>query len=261
MSDDLVKFATKEEKQVLKDLIKHYADSPNLYYTLIEEGHITRIDLDQGGDREPEVDARFLESFKNLKWLKILRIRDNDLWELPDWLGELTALQELMLNDNPIRRFPDSIGELTNLRELYKTHQRSLKWSNHRITELPKSFCKLKSLEILDLGDNRITSLPESFGELTSLRELYLNSNELTTLPESFGNLNSLQILAINHNKLDFLPESFGNLQLLEKLDVSSNKLTTLPTSFSKLTNLEKLETWGNNFDENAKEIIKLIDK
>ena len=159
MTDNPNQQLSKGEKLVIKDLEKIYSESPNLYYVVEEEGHIVRIDLHHGGDMEPEVDmGRFPESFKQLKWLRELKIRDNDLWELPDWLGELVSLQELMLNDNPIKSFPESIGNLTALRELSKSHQRVAKWSDHRVIQLPESFGDLKSLEILDLGDNKLTS-------------------------------------------------------------------------------------------------------
>ena len=68
---------TAGEKKVVKDLEKIYVDSTNLYYIVEENGHIIRIDLDLGGNREPEVTIPNLpDSFINLKWLRILRIRE-----------------------------------------------------------------------------------------------------------------------------------------------------------------------------------------
>ena len=141
------------------------------------------------------------------------------LKSLPDWIGNLTNLENLELEWNELTTLPDWIGNLTNL-------------------------------TILSLRSNQLTTLPESFGNLTNLENLELEWNELTTLPESFGNLTNLEYLRLEWNQLTTLPESFGNLTNLQVLDFSNNKelmnknhpFGKLPPSFVNLRNLKYIQ-------------------
>ncbi len=113
--------------------------------------------------------------------------------------------------------------------------------SYSKLTSLPKSICKLASLQDLDLDSNQLTYLPESIGKLANLEWLCLPNNQLEKLPASIGNLASLQDLNLNSNQLTSLPESIGKLTRLTELSLNNNQLTSLPESIGKLTRLWKL--------------------
>ena len=90
--------------------------------------------------------------------------------ELPEWLGNLTALTSLDLSGN-------------------------------RLTELPEWLGNLTALTSLDLSGNGLTSLPEWLGNLTALTRLDLSGNQLTELPEWLGNLTALTSLDLIVNR------------------------------------------------------------
>src|SRR6266853_114715 len=74
------------------------------------------------------------------------------LTELPESLGELTALTHLFLNDNQLTTFPAEIGQLT-------------------------------ALTALALAGNQLTTLPAELGQLTALTWLFLHGNPALGLP------------------------------------------------------------------------------
>ncbi len=112
----------------------------------------------------------------------------------------------------------------------------ALNWN--KLTSLPDSIGKLKSLETLYLGANELTSLPDSIGNLTSLEDLYLYQNQLTSLPDFIGNLASLKYLYLYQNQLTSLPDSIRNLTSLSDLDLRWNCLPKDPPQW--LQNLLK---------------------
>jgi len=54
---------------------------------------------------------------------------------------------------------------------------------------------------------NQLTNLPKLFGNLKSLQHLELEDNNLTALPETFSNLHKLQLASLSHNQLIKLPK------------------------------------------------------
>merc|ERR1712110_166056 len=82
-----------------------------------------------------------------------LAIQDSKLYELPNRIGELAALQRLTLVHNKIRSLPEAIGQLT-------------------------------MLTILKLNANRLSSLPETIDQLAHLQELDVQNNPLKKRPK-----------------------------------------------------------------------------
>ena len=159
-------------------------------------------------------------------------------WERFGIIYKNNNIVELCIYDKYLKDLPESFGKLTSLQ--------ILDLNQNQLAKLPKSIIQLKSLQKLDLSKNRLKNLPESFGQLPSLQTLNLSSNRLTTLPESFGQLPSLQILNLSSNRLTTLPESFGLLILLKHLDLNNNQLTRLPKSVFQLKSLQILNLSSN---------------
>jgi internalin A len=120
------------------------------------------------------------------------------LSELPESIGQLTALETLYLGVNRLSDLPNSIGQLTDLRELHL--------HTNKFSVLPGSFSQLTALETLNLCDNKLTELPESIGQLTALRSLGLDDNQLTELPGSLRRLKLLTGLYLHGNEALGLP-------------------------------------------------------
>ncbi|MBN1216189.1 MAG: GTP-binding protein [Candidatus Lokiarchaeota archaeon] len=163
------------------------------------------------------------DSISNLKSLKILHLENNILNTLPEDFGDLKSLEILYLDNNPLKSLPNRFCLLINLKELYIEAPHF--FFRASLSELPKYFSNLKSLEILNLNSHDLKSLPNSFGKLPSLRVLILNDNKLKELPDSFGDLKSLQILNIENNLLKTLPDSIGDLYQLIILKLTNNFL------------------------------------
>ena len=78
--------------------------------------------------------------------------------KLPDWVMNLTKLEEQSLGRNAITEIPEAIGDLTNLR-------------------------------VLSVGSNQIEHIPKSIGRLQNLTELGMFSNPLKELPNELLDL------------------------------------------------------------------------
>jgi len=82
-------------------------------------------------------------------YLLKLSLEGNEMYNLPDSIGNLTNLQELNLSNNMLTTLPDSIGQLTNLK--------SLNLSLNQLTALPTSIVNLTKLQNLKLVTNKCT--------------------------------------------------------------------------------------------------------
>jgi len=162
-----------------------------------------------------------------------LRLDQNQLTTLPDWMTQLTNLTELSLGKNQLTALPEWLGQFTNLT--------TLRLNDSRLTTVPEWLPRLTNLTWLDLGRNQLTALPEWFSQFTNLTWLGLSGNELMTLPEWFPQLTNLRSLHLGRNQLTTLPESMTRLTNLDALDLGGNRLTILPEWFAQLTNLRWL--------------------
>ncbi|MCF8369702.1 MAG: leucine-rich repeat domain-containing protein [Bacteroidales bacterium] len=177
------------------------------------------------------------ESIGDLTALESLHLSSNQITSIPESIGNLTSLTELWLGWTPITVIPGSIENLVNLKELH------LGQMVNPLGTLPDEICNLESLEWFALGSSGLNSLPDNFGNLTSLESLFLQDNNLTELPAGFGGMESLDYLTLDGNQLTTLPDSFGDLDNLITLKVEENQITHFPESFGDLESLEIL--WG----------------
>lgn len=58
-------------------------------------------------------------SLRVLERLEHLALENNQIGELPSWIGELSSLKLISLGRNKLRRLPPEIGSLTKLKGLY----------------------------------------------------------------------------------------------------------------------------------------------
>uniref|UniRef100_A0A7S0DYP3 Protein kinase domain-containing protein n=1 Tax=Hanusia phi TaxID=3032 RepID=A0A7S0DYP3_9CRYP len=112
------------------------------------------------------------------------------------------------------------------------------------LNELPAEICRLRSLEMLNLGNNSLSDLPQTFENLVSLKILFFLGNQFSVIPAVLGKLTSLEILSFKGNKLIDLGE---NLPVsLKSLVLTDNLLKSLPSSIGKLTDLQKIMLSNN---------------
>lgn len=221
----------------------------------IQDGVVDELDFSF------KVLSKLPNALKYLKSLRKLTLKYNQIFQLPEWIGNFTFLEQLNLNINNITKLPNSIARLHRLEEL------SL-WKNE-LEELPESIGKLENVKKLNLRLNQLKKLPHSLGNLTHLKELDLHDNRLQNIPDSISHLKSLEVLNLSWNLLELLPESFynlislkildlgrnelksisqsiGHLKLLENLNLSENKLSTLPETIGQLSSLKILNLSRN---------------
>lgn len=220
----------KNKLPILQDIIW------NSYGISIEEGHITGLGL---------YNANILdipEKILHFNYLKKLNLNNNDLGFFPEFICQLTELEELFFsgNKNKFLKLPENIGNLNKLRLLVL--------SRNEITSLPKSFSKLENLQILRLDNNLFKKIGNDFFSLRNLEYLYLANNKIQNLiiEENFENSN-LRVLFLDNNNLNTLPENLLQLNNLEILSLSNNKLISLPSSLKFFTKLKTIKLDNNH--------------
>ncbi len=171
-----------------------------------------------------------------LKELKLLRIMESKIQELPDEIGELTSLDKLDFSFNPLTKIPSTIGKLKQLKIL------RLSGNGASFNRLPDEIGQLEGLEELILAQNSFKQIPAAIGNLQNLKSLNLSSNRLTTLPKQIGSLTNLEILDAGGNQLQEIPSEFQHLTQLKELSLDSQKSVITNFDFLKgLSSLEKL--------------------
>ncbi|VAH11626.1 unnamed protein product [Triticum turgidum subsp. durum] len=170
---------------------------------------------------------RLLRHFPGLPSLSIANC--GDLTGSPDIIQLLSSLEELWLQDEDMEELPIWLGELPSLKKL-------IIMGSHGVKELNENMRQLTKLESLTLsGCRSISALPHWIGELTSLKELFIEDNYgLMFLPASIQQLTSLQRIglgwryALEHVVAE--PEE-GKM----KLTHNQERESALPTSLKRL--------------------------
>ncbi|KAI8562424.1 hypothetical protein RHMOL_Rhmol03G0036500 [Rhododendron molle] len=127
---------------------------------------------------------------------------------------------------------PENIGKLKLLRYI------------SRADNLPKSLCKLLSLQYLELSKSRVDKLPVDFWKLINLRFLCLPTTSTCLPKKRISRLTSLRTLFIySCYNLTSLGEGIEHLSSLRELAIMRcYKLVSLPAGLRHLTSLEVLE-------------------
>jgi Leucine-rich repeat (LRR) protein len=133
-------------------------------------------------------------NYSNIDNLTYLNLNNNDLTSLPEFIGDISTLEELRIGVNDLQEIPFGFENLTNL-VAFEAHETG-------ISELPESLFNIASLEELNLGTNNIQNLPETIAS-TDLQVLKLNNNQLDMIPEDYFDF-ELTDLWLNNNSLEF---------------------------------------------------------
>ncbi|MEH1813312.1 MAG: COR domain-containing protein [Nostoc sp.] len=139
--------------------------------------------------------VKFPASIRGLKRLKRLVAYYCNLEFLPDWLGELTLLEEIDLRNNNLSNLPESLRQLPGLT--------SLNLRSNPLQKVPTCIRYLKDIKNLGIENCELESLPAWVSELTLLEYLYLDNNNLSDLPASLGQLSHLKTLKLEKNLLN----------------------------------------------------------
>jgi leucine-rich repeat protein SHOC2 len=207
------------------------------------------------GRRVVEIDVKgklgeVPEELGQLTALTKLNLRGNQLTSVPAELGRLTALTKLHLNNNKLTSVPAELGRLTALK--------GLALSGNQLTSVPAELGRLTALTQLALHENQLTSVPTELGQLTTLTQLNLRGNQLTSVPAELGRLTALTALNLQGNQLTSVPAELGRLTALTGLYLSRNQLTSVPAELGQLTTLTQLYLYQNQLTSVPVELGRL---
>ncbi|XP_027699870.1 volume-regulated anion channel subunit LRRC8E [Vombatus ursinus] len=210
--------------------------------------------------------------------LKVVRVKCEELREVPLWVFGLRSLEELHLEG----LFPAELSRAANLESLKELkllkslslrsnagkvppsvtdvagHLQRLSLHNDgaRLLTLNglKKLTALRELELVGCGLERI---PHAVFSLTALQELDLKDNHLRSIEEilSFQHCRKLVTLKLWHNQIAYVPEHIRKLKGLEQLYLSHNKLETLPPQICFCTNLRLLDVSHNGLRSLPQEV------
>ncbi|XP_043834705.1 volume-regulated anion channel subunit LRRC8E [Dromiciops gliroides] len=210
--------------------------------------------------------------------LKVVRVKCEELREVPLWVFGLRSLEELHLEG----LFPAELSRAANLESLKELkllkslslrsnagkvppsvtdvagHLQRLSIHNDgaRLLTLNglKKLTALRELELVGCGLERI---PHAVFSLTALQDLDLKDNHLRSIEEilSFQHCRKLVTLKLWHNQIAYVPEHIRKLKALEQLYLSHNKLETLPPQLCFCTNLRLLDISHNGLRSLPQEV------
>jgi Leucine-rich repeat (LRR) protein len=131
-------------------------------------------------------------------------------------IGRLSKLCELRVRNNQIKQLPSSVQKLKCLRVL--------DISMNALTSLPDClFNSNSNLESLRAAFNQLTSLPSSIRRASKLQELDVNNNKIEIVPYRLPL--ELRILKLGCNCITFLPVEMRDLTKLTHVTVEGNPL------------------------------------
>ncbi|XP_043940464.1 volume-regulated anion channel subunit LRRC8D-like [Protopterus annectens] len=217
-----------------------------------------------------------LESLKELRHLKILKIKSN-LFKIPSSINDvahhltkliiqndgtklvvlnnlkkMTNLTDLELENCKLERIPSVIFNLTSLQRL------DLKSNDIWSVEDIMNFQQLKRLTCLRLWHNNITSVPNTISFIRNLEQLSLSNNRLTGLPSGIFMLKKLRMLDVSYNLIRFLSEEIGQLEFLQYLAINDNTLEILPVQLFNCFKMKSLNLSNNSLSVLPAEVGQL---
>ncbi|ABC29907.1 Leucine-rich repeat (LRR) protein [Hahella chejuensis KCTC 2396] len=172
------------------------------------------------------------DAFEGMEHVRILRLGNNSLFELPKSITELKELRQIYIDDNDFSELPTVLFSLTNLRDIFA--------SNNHIGSIPKEIEKLRSLRRLIVSLNDFREFPVQLESNEELKILDLSMNKISIIPNEIGNFHALVGLSLSGNKLREVSREIGKARKLTMLDLSANELKGLPVEIARLPELRK---------------------
>ncbi|KAG2324018.1 hypothetical protein Bca52824_006746 [Brassica carinata] len=226
--------------------------------------HLNQLQLSGCGITE------FPKFVKNLQHLSALDLSNNNIkGQVPQWLWKLPTLMSINLSSNSFIRLERSSNDVPVqdivLLDLSSnafqgplvippvTTEAMLVSKNNFTGKIPRSICRHRFLNVLDLSNNNFTgSIPRCLRNLNEyLTVLNLRYNQLSgNIPEIFTNATDLTSLDLSHNRLvGTLPRSLKGCSVLEVLNVGSNQINdTFPFWLSSVPKLKVMVLRNNRF-------------
>ncbi|KAJ0763901.1 putative non-specific serine/threonine protein kinase [Helianthus annuus] len=193
-----------------------------------------------------KIENGFPQWLQNQRMLEDLVLSNASLYGLPPtWLQNMPMLNKLDLSHNKL------IGSLINLPFSEYTEFLLLQ-DNLFNGSIPRSMCRRRRLDILDVSRNRLSgNIPDCLENLQHIMKLILSSNGLSgVIPSSLGKLRYLEWLKLNDNNFSGqIPQDLGKLGFLEVLDLGNNEFSgNIPKWIGNYTGLRILRLHKNNF-------------
>ncbi len=164
----------------------------------------TEIDLQSSRLTEVPAEIRAASALKHLN------LANNEIAELPAWIGDLKNLESLCLFTCQIKELPAEIQKCTKLNAIDLT--------NNPLLGFPTVLTKMTAIEAIDLFGCELESIPAEISDLINLKRLDLEFNKLTRLPTTLERLPKLAELNLKANPLPREIQFLANSQDLSKL-------------------------------------------
>jgi Leucine-rich repeat (LRR) protein len=206
---------------------------------------------------------RLPEAIKELKSLRSLNLRENDLHSFPDGIKQLTNLQEIYYYGNDRLKKEDLLDVHASLLQL-----KSLSLSGYGLKELPAFVSQMKKLEVLNVQQNDLQTLPDSLGEMPYLRELNIENNPNFSLSTIWNAIEEGKYQRLNKDKLPKIDRNteggtFFSPEIVE-LSLNLKDYPIFPSEIVKLEKLKRLDISfydGENKDANITELPDFFDQ
>ncbi|WP_431689412.1 leucine-rich repeat domain-containing protein [Hahella sp. NBU794] len=170
--------------------------------------------------------------FMGMEHVRILRLGNNSLSELPKSIASLNKLRQIYIDDNDFSEFPAVLLSLSGLKDIFA--------SNNHIGSIPKEIERLKSLRRIIISLNDFREFPVQLENNKELKLLDLSMNKISVIPKEIGNFDALVGLSLSGNKVRDISIEIGKVTKLTMLDLSANDLKELPVDIAALPELRR---------------------
>jgi Leucine-rich repeat (LRR) protein len=190
--------------------------------------------------------------------LTYLKLDENPLKRLPNWLGEMQLLSRISVRGTPMQRLPATLGAVASLEEVALDSDSPTlqspplevvaRGNSAILSYLRRSYSAVIHRQ-LDLSGFGLKQFPlMAISTPTTLTSLSLNDNHLEEVPGEVATITGLVMLSLSNNHISVLPaHMFTRMPLLKSLNVGGNPLERLPLTLGGLSKLEYLEFDASN--------------
>ncbi|MBX2898875.1 MAG: leucine-rich repeat domain-containing protein [Cyclobacteriaceae bacterium] len=98
----------------------------------------------------------------------------------------------------------------------------------------------------LDLSGKNLETIPTNYKSIKSLNVLNIGNNQIKNIGVEICNASSLKVLILNNNPIHELPECLTTLEQLEVISIIGTQVNELPSTINKLSRLRILAIGGN---------------